>query len=61
MLGKEDVAEESEPPAPGAPTEDLEFMVRHALGKIIKGANCRSATLCQGSEVPSRVLGVWRG
>jgi hypothetical protein len=33
MLGKEGAAEESESPTPGAPTEELEFMVRHALGK----------------------------
>jgi hypothetical protein len=35
MLGKEGAAEESESPAPRAPTEELEFMVRHALGKYL--------------------------
>jgi hypothetical protein len=33
MLEKEGAAEESESPAPGAPTEELEFIVRHASGK----------------------------
>jgi hypothetical protein len=33
MLGKEGAAEGSESPTPGAPTEELEFMVRHASGK----------------------------
>jgi hypothetical protein len=33
MLEKEGVAEEFESPAPGAPTEELEFIVRHASGK----------------------------
>jgi hypothetical protein len=33
MLEKEGVAEESESPSPGAPTEELEFIVRHASGK----------------------------
>jgi hypothetical protein len=33
MLGKEGPTEESESPAPGASTEELEFIVRHASGK----------------------------
>jgi hypothetical protein len=33
MLEKEGAGEESESPAPGAPTEELEFIVRHASGK----------------------------
>jgi hypothetical protein len=33
MLGKEGAMEESEPPAPRASTEELEFIVCHALGK----------------------------
>ena len=33
MLGKEGATEESEFPAPGAPTEELEFIVRHASWK----------------------------
>jgi hypothetical protein len=45
MLGKESATEESESPAPGAPAGELEFIVRHALGKKFKGADCRSATL----------------
>jgi hypothetical protein len=62
MLGKGSATEESESPVPRAPTKELEFIVRHASGKkIIKGANCRSATLCQRSAIPSRVLGVWWG
>jgi hypothetical protein len=32
MLGKEGATEESESPAPGAPTEELEFIVCHASG-----------------------------
>jgi hypothetical protein len=33
MLGKEGATEESESPAPGAPAEELEFIVHHASGK----------------------------
>jgi hypothetical protein len=33
MLGKEGATEEYEFPAPGAPAEDLEFIVHHASGK----------------------------
>jgi hypothetical protein len=33
MLGKEGAFKESEFPAPGAPAEELEFIVRHASGK----------------------------
>jgi hypothetical protein len=33
MLEKEGATEESESPAPGAPAEELEFIVRHASGK----------------------------
>jgi hypothetical protein len=33
MLEKEGAGEESESPAPGAPTEELEFIVRHASRK----------------------------
>jgi hypothetical protein len=33
MLGKEGATEESEFPAPGAPAEELEFIVCHASGK----------------------------
>jgi hypothetical protein len=32
-LEKEGAAEESESPSPRAPTEELEFIVRHASGK----------------------------
>jgi hypothetical protein len=46
MLEKEGGAKESESHAPGASIEELEFIVRHASGKIIEGANYRSATLC---------------
>jgi hypothetical protein len=59
MLEKQCAAEESGSLTPGAPTEELEFIVRHASRKkIIEGANYRSATLCQGFKVPSRILGV---
>jgi hypothetical protein len=40
LLGKERATEESESPAPRVPTEELEFIVRHASRKIIKRANC---------------------
>jgi hypothetical protein len=36
MLGKEGATEEYEFPAPGAPAEELEFIVCHASWKIIK-------------------------
>ena len=35
MLEKEGAAEESESPAPGAPTEELEFIVQYASGKTL--------------------------
>jgi hypothetical protein len=35
MLENEGAAEEFESPGPGAPTEELEFIVQHALGKTL--------------------------
>jgi hypothetical protein len=41
MLEKEGAGEESQSPTPGAPTEELEFIVRYASRKKnIEGANC---------------------
>jgi hypothetical protein len=54
-LEKESVPEKFKSPASEAPLKELEFIVRHA-----SGIHYRSATLCQGSEIPPRVLGIWR-
>jgi hypothetical protein len=35
------------------------FYVKNDLSATIKRAVCRSATLCQGSKIPLRVLGIW--
>jgi hypothetical protein len=61
LLSEEGATKESKFPTPGAPAEELEFIVRHVSGKNIERTNCRSATLRQGSAVPSRVIGVWWG
>jgi hypothetical protein len=58
-LEKQSVSEKYKSPAPEAPIKELEFIVG-CFGKVaIRRAGCRSTTLCQGSEVPPRVLGIW--
>ena len=60
ILEKEGASEKSKSPAPGAPAKRTGIHCATCFGEaIIRRANCRSATLCQGSEVPPRVLGVW--
>jgi hypothetical protein len=56
-LEKEGALEKSKCPTPGAPTEELEFIVRHASGEaIIGGADCRSKTICKDLKYPQGSL-----
>jgi hypothetical protein len=57
MLGKEGAMEESEPPAPGASTEELEFIVRHASGKIYRRNKLPKCSITPG--ICSTLEGPW--
>ena len=48
MLEKEGAAEESESLAPGAPTEELEFIVQHASGKNYRRRNLPKLNIIPG-------------
>jgi uncharacterized protein YqgV (UPF0045/DUF77 family) len=45
MAAGQDKIEKAKSPAPEAPTEDVDYIIRHASGKIIPRRNLRSQTL----------------
>jgi hypothetical protein len=57
MLGKEGATEESEFPAPGALTKELEFIVRHASGKNYQMSKLLKRNLTPG--ICSTLEGPW--
>jgi hypothetical protein len=59
VLEIEDAPKKVESPTPKASSEELDFIIRHASGKKIVGrGNCGSQTLCPGTKVLERGLGV---
>jgi hypothetical protein len=61
----ENLTKESLPEKPSACSRSIfrgwfELFCSICFGKAtIRRADCRSATLCQGSEIPPRILGIW--
>jgi hypothetical protein len=57
MLGKEGATEESKFPTPGAPAEDLEFIVHHASGKNYQVSKLSKSNITAG--ICSTLKGPW--